>query len=357
MRKIEQLWRTLEEMPILSGVQIALEKIFGEDFPVIKSFLKPMQELASTYPCPEPGGDGCPRGVVVHAPGDIVAVCRRTPRSCETIALTKKDVIVYELDQRLLSSQLGSFFGFSGNKTPEPVKGLSYTFYLGDYQPVAGYRFPAYFTIQNGSDEISQVVELLRARDTRRFILLTPTTRSVAPSCSEMLRTYGSVVYGLSDITEADASMNLVMCQQAEEVLSAFRDAILKEASKETEDGMIFFPTPPNATWSDVEIRFRDGHKVSVKVFGEQGVFNFTQMGMASNKSAEPTLQWKLLQHFAEEKGVLTWDSSHADRKNQKRRELLSRALRRFFRIEGDPITLSDDKKGWRVLFSLHPES
>jgi hypothetical protein len=117
------------------------------------------------------------------------------------------------------------------------------------------------------------------------------------------------------------------------------------------------FPTPAGATWEQVRVRFRDGHTVSINILGEEGVFNYAQMGMASRKNAEPTVQWKLLKTLAEGRGTLTWTSPHADRRNQKRRENLGRDLRAFFGIEGDPIALTDDGRGWRVCFELHDEA
>jgi hypothetical protein len=118
-----------------------------------------------------------------------------------------------------------------------------------------------------------------------------------------------------------------------------------------------YFPTPAGATWEDVKIRFRDGHTVSIRVLGQEGVLTYAQMGMASRKNAEPTVQWKLLKAFAEGRGTLTWTSSHADRRNQKRRENLARDLRAFFRIEGDPIAITDDGRGWRVILELRDEA
>ncbi len=116
---------------------------------------------------------------------------------------------------------------------------------------------------------------------------------------------------------------------------------------------MAFFPTPPDALWRDVSIRFKDGHTVSIKVTSAGGVFNYTQMGMANKKNGEPTKQWALLETFADGHGTLDWSSKKADRRNQKRRELLAADLRRFFRIEGDPFRLTEDGKGWQALFQI----
>jgi len=116
------------------------------------------------------------------------------------------------------------------------------------------------------------------------------------------------------------------------------------------------FPTPEGAVWRDVRIRFVDGHIVSIQVLGKRGVRNYTQMGMASRKNSEPTVQWKLLRDLADERGVLTWQSRHADRKLKKRKQLLAEKLRAFFGLEGDPFELTANRKGWRARFVISPD-
>ena len=118
----------------------------------------------------------------------------------------------------------------------------------------------------------------------------------------------------------------------------------------------MFFPTSPDATWGDVSIKLKDRHTVSVRVKSATGVFHYAQMGMANKKNSEPTKQWELLEAFADEHGVLDWSSNKADRKNQKRREILATNLRDFFRIDGDPFRLTDDGKGWQALFLISPD-
>ncbi|WP_157067615.1 hypothetical protein [Desulfosarcina cetonica] len=77
---------------------------------------------------------------------------------------------------------------------------------------------------------------------------------------------------------------------------------------------------------------------------------------MANKKNGDPTVQWELLRTFSDEHGVLDWSSNKADRRNQKRREILATNLRDFFRIEGDPFRLTDDGKGWQALFLISPD-
>jgi hypothetical protein len=129
-----------------------------------------------------------------------------------------------------------------------------------------------------------------------------------------------------------------------------------RRAFQKEEGPLALFPTPPDATWNDVHIRFNDGHTVSITVKSARGVFHYTQMGMANKKNGKPTIQWELLRIFADAHGVLDWSSYKAHRRNQKRREILAANLRRFFRIEGDPFRLTTDRKGWEAKFDIFPD-
>ena len=119
---------------------------------------------------------------------------------------------------------------------------------------------------------------------------------------------------------------------------------------------MVFFPTPAGATWADLSIRFVDGHSVAVRIGAAGGTYHYTQMGMADGRNARPTKQWELLQALARNRGVLTWKSPDAGRKNKKRRELLARHLKAFFRIDGEPIVATDDGKGWQTIFRIEAD-
>jgi len=147
----------------------------------------------------------------------------------------------------------------------------------------------------------------------------------------------------------------LSVCPDGCESAELTRDEVtvhrLDVPQPKADDGMVFFPTPAGARWSDVSIRFIDRHSVYVTVKGVSGTYHCTQMGMANRKNAKPTVQWLLLETFAEGHGLLDWRNRKADRKNQKRKENLAADLQRLFRIEGDPFTLEGD--GWRARFAV----
>jgi len=352
MRKLEPLWRALGRAPALSGVSAFWRELVGPDFGALRPFLRALPELATTYPCPTPGPDGCPRGIVAHAADDIVAVCRARPRACETLALKRADIVAYELDLAKLGTRLRVMLELAGDGAPIPAGEHTRTLYFGAYQPVEGSAFPAYLTLASDAEEVQSVVDDLLRRETRAFILLVPAVDSLAPDCLEVLAARGSIALALADITGVDDRGQLALARPADVLLAPFREAVMLEAARGTGNGMVFFRTPAGATWEQVEIRFKDSHTVRVRVLDAHGVFHYAQMGMANGKNSKPTRQWELLEAFAEARGTLTWKSPHADRKNQKRRELLAKDLRAFFRIDGDPMPLTADGGGWRARFT-----
>jgi hypothetical protein len=111
-----------------------------------------------------------------------------------------------------------------------------------------------------------------------------------------------------------------------------------------------------DAKWSDVSIRFIDGHTVEVDVRGHSGTFDYRDFGMSDggnrrHGNGKPTAQWKLLQTLATHDDQLHWGDRGAERVNQKRRERLAADLRRALGIPGDPIVCQDN--GWKTRFKL----
>jgi hypothetical protein len=91
MQTLLRLQRSLEAAPWNRAVLAEWQERFGQDFALLKPHLKPTGERAGVFPCPNGGGDGCPRQVH-ERDGGFVAVCgnvpaesvRRAPRSSPT---------------------------------------------------------------------------------------------------------------------------------------------------------------------------------------------------------------------------------------------------------------------------------
>ena len=347
----KKLWEALEAIPGSATVSAEWRSRLGDAFESAWVFFRPNGKLASFHPCTVRDGCGCDHQVIFHGPEDIVAGWR-CESGLETFRPDRSDIVLYELDRAVLDAAVAAAFGLvteGGSKTD-----LHGTTRLGVYSPYAGFRFPAYLTIQLEPTELEDVVDGLLGRNETPFLLLAPTRDLCLSAAEDRLSRRNSIFVPLSENLAITDIRRFRLLRPLDDVLAEFRSVVLPKA--DDDDGMVFFPTPPDAIWGNVTIRFKDGLTVFVKAKSASGTFSYTQMGMANKKSANPTLQWKLLQSFAEEGGVMTWKSPHADRKNQKRREVLAKNLQRFFRIESDPIALTENGKGWRVLFSLHSD-
>jgi hypothetical protein len=344
-------WQALEAVPGAAAVDAEWKARFGNDYGTAKAFLRPNGKLASSHPCLVQRGCGCEHEVVVHDPEDIVAVCR-CERGCETFTLQRSDIVVYELDRRVLDAALAKVFGLF--EETDSATDLPGTTRIGVYSPYAGYRFPVYLTIQIEPDDFSEVLDGLLGRNEAPFLLLAPTRGLCTAKAEKRLTDKRSGMVSLSENVGIEAKRQFQLLHPMDDILAQFHGFNLPQPK---EDGATaFFPTPPDASWGEVSIRFKDGHTVSIKAKSAGGVFNYTQMGMANKKNGNPTVQWELLKTFADERGILDWSSNKAHRHNQKRRELLAANLRDFFRIEGDPFHLTDDGKGWQARFLISPD-
>lgn len=114
MPSLHALWRTLEREVVVAGVEAQWHLWLGETFDAVRPFLKPEQELATSYPC-EREPDTCARRVVHHGPDDIVAVCGMDVPECERMPLTRADVVVHALALPRLLAQVGDALGCSGD--------------------------------------------------------------------------------------------------------------------------------------------------------------------------------------------------------------------------------------------------
>ncbi|WP_197904712.1 hypothetical protein [Desulfosarcina alkanivorans] len=116
------------------------------------------------------------------------------------------------------------------------------------------------------------------------------------------------------------------------------------------------FPTPDGTRWSDIKIQFRNGHTVTIWAGGQSGRYTYYQMGMYSKKNGDCTVQWKLLEAFANSRGEIDWRSPLATDKLKKQKQELSRRLREFFRLKEDPIEWVKGEKCYRCRFRILPE-
>jgi hypothetical protein len=347
MTPLTRFWFALEALPGQAAVGVRWRALLGDDHHVVARFCVPDGCLATSYPR---AGGGEPYAVVEHGPDEFVGV---SEEDGTTVPLSRADLVVYRVDPNRLLAGLAEAFGFEPDGGP--VGTVPGTYRVGLYRPLAGFAFPAFLTLQTEPDQYRQSVESVAARAGAPFLLLSPTNRHHRMGSALVLQARQGAHIALADATALGPDGRLRLTEAGGQWLEDFRCGVLPGEGP-AEAGR-FFPTPPGATWRDLRLRFLDGHTVSVEVGGVRHRLSYEQMGMADGRNGKPTLRWELLHLFGEGHGKLTWDSRGARPKLQKQRENLARDLKAFFRIGGEPIVLTADKKGWQTVFSIVPDT
>ncbi len=345
---LHRLWPAFEDIP---GSQAALAEWrdrLGEDFAAIQTLLLPTDQFAASLPVAD--DPYASYRIVWHAPDDIVGV---HDGGGPAVTLPKRDVLIYRLDHQQIIRHVVTALGFESAQAS--LDGVPHTYRIGSYRPFAGFAFPAFLTIPLESVDLQRAVEVISSRYDEPFIILAPTRDRLRPACESLLTRRKSCFLALSETIEADGSGKWNASAAAQQQLADFQQTHIPQAT----DGsaMEFFPTPANATWSDLRLKFIDGETVSIKVGSASGRFLYSQMGMTDGRNAKPTKQWELLRSFAQGHGAIDWSSRDAGRQNQKRRENLARDLKAFFCIDGEPIEYADETKGWRTVFAIEPDA
>lgn len=342
-RPLRQLWSALERVPDLAGVPGEWRSLLGDDHAAAARFLLPTKRIAGSV------RSAAPWRTCIHEirkfRGEYLSVC---PDGCKTATLTREEVVVHRLDVAALAKEIATALGLE-HVPAEPMPDLAGVWRIGDYFSLSGYRFPVCLALASEPDHLRTAVHGLAARG-GPFVVVAPTRSAYTQSLDDALTRAKACFLTLDGMVgQSGDGLALLDGHSVAGVFAEFRAAHVPETKED--DGMVIFQTPAGARWSDVTIRFADRHSVYVNVKGVSGMYHFAQMGMANKKNAKPTVQWELLETFAEGHGLLDWRNRKADRKNQKRKENLAADLQRFFRIDGDPFALEDD--GWRARFSV----
>ena len=104
--------------------------------------------------------------------------------------------------------------------------------------------------------------------------------------------------------------------------------------------------------------KFLDGN--NVKISGKDSkpiTAYYKEMGFEDARSRKPNKQWELIRLLAENNGELSWDKSEAKGDIKKKKQLLSKTLRDYFGIKGDPFYPYKEQNSYRIKISLTPES
>ncbi len=346
---LRQLWPVLETLPGLAAVAEEWKSRLGEDYEAGRGLLRVTNRRAEAYPCPSPGGIGCPRQILDHGNGRFVAVCGDQPKRCDRLVLTRQDIAIHALDARRLCALVAGTFGI--DPAFEEIEGVRQTWRAGDYHPRAGRRFPLFLTIQSDAASSRDVATQLCTATEAPFILTVPTMRFSDLPVVDLLGRQQSRLTVLSDLFENNGAGELVATDAAREFLAEFHAAVMPAADEGQPNR---FPTPPGTRWEDISIEFTAKEVATIRCRG--GITRRVEpehLDMKNRKNGRPTLQWTLLWSFACGNGTVSWKGPDASVSIKQQKRQLSKKLMAYFGIEEPPIDWHYDDNEYRARFSI----
>lgn len=160
MSELLRIWEKVERIPIPAGVDAEWRELLGDDLPLLTPYLMPEQRLATSYPCPHPVHDDCPRRVVHHGPEDIVAVCGNASRWCESLKLSRRDLVVYSLKTQEWIAAITEVLRQANGLTPLDLEVPAGAMALGSFER-RGRRL-AVVWIKRGTSDVEHLARGLR---------------------------------------------------------------------------------------------------------------------------------------------------------------------------------------------------
>ena len=116
-------------------------------------------------------------------------------------------------------------------------------------------------------------------------------------------------------------------------------------------------------SWENLTIQFVNLHNVILKIH-EKIIreTTFEGMGFKDERTGLPNKQWDFLYYLAGLGGYLSWDNNQdllitARDKAKSRKYQLSKALKKYFKLDDEPFLDYDRENGYRVKFNLLPDA
>lgn len=342
---MSQLWHALEQIWGLSTSRLCWQLRLGDDEIGQHDLLVPTKQLANTLPVA-----GKPYEWLEVSEFEDGVFEGYNEKTEEYVPVDRRDLVCYDFSVVRLGRVLSDLIGFGANV--EHLADTQHCFLLGQFGGTSGAGFTFYFAKVSDPGRLSWCLDAVQLKDQRPYVLFITSMRMLSSQCSRLVNDKGCLCLPLEQSLICEGA-GWALADWARKQLVEFRDCLLPKPQAAVGK----FPTPPGCTWKDVEIRFQDSHTVTVIAGGQHERLMFSQMGLANAKNGLPNMQWELLCSLAQNHGRMTWDSPGARRENRKHREFLNKTLRAFLGIDGDPIKLTDDKKGYRCVFKLVPDT
>lgn len=351
MNLLHEFWHALEDVHGHCATLFEWRKRLGSSFDAVSAqrLLHPLNTFAESIPISDVAGADWYR--VLPLDRDRIVAFAEGGR--HEVILPRTDSLIYRVEFRTLRRCLAQWFGF--HEEADSLTDAPNVHAIGAYRPTAGYSYPALLICVRDEQAAVQAAEAVLSRIEGPFLIVAPTRRSITRRVTDSLENRKSICVTLTEAIDTDANGKPVVTPMFNSTLSAFFTSVVPQVEKEVQTA--FFPTPADAKWSELHIKFVDGHTVTASIRDVSRVLTYLDMGLADRRSRRPTKQWDLLRDFSRNYGDLVWGDPGTGRKIQARKISLANGLKAFFRIDDEPIEYVDKpNKGWRTVFSIERE-
>lgn len=331
----KQPWHKLSNLLGARGV-----KADWTGFP--DKLLKPTNDLAETHPCF--GRCGGYMDVVKHGDGTYVGVCAS---GCDKRALQKKDLIVYSPDFTTIFSGLGRAFNVNRAGHTE-IDGMSSCWQIGEYNPVASYRFPVVAMIEAQASRIERAIGQLAARLQKPFFILLPSAPSVTQSVQDVALRNSAKVFAYEDMIEF-ANDAIQVRSNATNILSDISAGWIKKTDTGSGER---YQTPAGAKWSDIVLEFTADEMITVSCKNQgHKQYSAEDFQMRDKRTKKPKKSWSFLKLLAIANGNMSVNDIE---KVKKTKQEVSANLQQLFQLlDDDPIEWSNEETSYKTKFII----
>lgn len=335
---ISKFWKALDELTDGGSSHWGWQQRLGEEWKAVAPFLPETGKMAASLPCPNPGGEGCPRRVIVHGDGTASAICGDSPKACQSLEVARDALRIYALDRRSFAEALVKAMGLH-----PPTRNLAPSFIqrLGTRERAAGLGVPVFLCIPGATPKAAPhyLDEILETPTP--VVLLCPTTASLPDTVAEPLRRHGVTLIPLDVAVMARAAGKLTLTPQGDAVIQNLLGRLGGMAAQ-AKGPQRAWELPPDTTWEDMTIRFTAAAWINVSVGGVTRAFEPDAFGLRNTKTQETTFKeaWKFFLALATQNGrhPVHCANSKDTQILQKNKQALSKALKKAFGLDGDPI-------------------
>jgi len=201
------LWQLLETNFPLGGPRRHLRELLGAELvdALESAGILRHKHVAERYPCPRPGGDGCPRVVIDREDGSIVAVCGNEPAECADLKLASTDIEVLGVVAEDLCKAIGKALQVRPGVAALP--GLRGAYRIGTFIREAGIKHAIYLVVRCSERDCAEAIDALRTHSSgQTFAVLLPTERFVSDEVRRQASAAGVVLVPLLDAVGLDGA-------------------------------------------------------------------------------------------------------------------------------------------------------